>query len=179
MEDIDWNGYWNQAVQYWDQGVQYWDRAMHVFDQPTHWMMNDGASAMAFLLFMLLCALAVFLTARGRRKQISQSRAGYDVECFVREMSAAGYEAEMARFVYHYIQDVYRIDYPILPGDDLYTLGATDDAVHRTMPALIQATGRETRMGHVTKPLSTVEDLVAYIESLPHTADYVWELQHA
>ena len=179
MEDVDWNGYWNQVVQYWDHFVQYWNQAMHVFDQPAHWMMNDGQSAMAFLLFVIVCAFAVFLTARGRVRQIAQTRAEYDVDCFVREMAAAGYDAEMAHTVYHYLQDIYRIDYPILPGDDLYTLGATDDAVHRTMPTLMQATGRVPRMGHVMKPLTTVEDLVRYIETLPRTADYVWEMQTA
>jgi len=179
MEDIDWNGYWNQAVQYWDQLVQYWHQAMHAIDQPTHWMLNDGSAACGVLLFMIVCSVIVFVTAQGRKKHISQSRAGYDVDCFVDEMAAAGYDAEMARVVYCYIQDMYRIDFPILPGDDLYMLGATDDAVRRTMPALLQATGREARMGHIMKQLTTVEDLVRYIETLPRSADYVWELQTA
>jgi len=179
MEDIDFNGYWMQVLQYWDRVVQDWNAITHSCDQATHWLMNDGSSFSTFVLFVLACWLVIFFTARGHKKQISQSRAGYDIDDFVCEMSAAGYDAAVARTVYQYIEEIHRIDFPILPGDDLCTLGITDDGVQRGMPMLMEATGREPRMGRLMKQLTTVEDLVRYLENLPRATDYVWELQTA
>ena len=155
----------------------YLDQFLYGCDQVGHWLLNDGSSFSALMIFLILCLVVVAVAARGNKKQLSQDRAGYDVECFVQEMTNNGYDETVCRIVYHYIQSMYRIDFPIMPGDDLYTVfGITEDAAQRSMPVLMQATGRQDRRAsRLRKPLNTVKDLVDYVESLPRTLDYVWE----
>jgi len=179
LSNIDWNAYWNQAVQYWAAVSQSWAQLTHSCDQVTHWMMNDGLSCTVFLIFIAVCYAVVAYVAHGQKRQLAECRTGYGEERFVQEMSAAGHDAEVARTVYQYIEDMHNIDFPILPSDDLYMLGITDDAVRRATPLLLQALGREAQIGRLMKPLTTVEDLVKFVAEAPRVAEYVWEMQTA
>jgi hypothetical protein len=156
------------------------DQVFYCCDQTLHWLLNDGFAFTAFLLFFFAASALVAFNAKGNTKQLTQGRAGYDIECFVRDMTASGYDANVARSVYLYIQRAHRIDFPILPADDLYmAFGITDDGVQRAMPTLMQATGRDDEIStRLRKPLNTVKDLVAYVESRPRTLEYVWEREH-
>ncbi|HXB62377.1 MAG TPA: hypothetical protein VNU94_05965 [Acidobacteriaceae bacterium] len=180
LNNVDWSAYWDQAVQYWDLAQQSWAQMSHNCDQLTHWLLNDGSSFTAFLVFVLICCTVVAYSARGHKKQLAERRAGYDEDRFVREMAEAGHDSEVAHTVYQYIEDMHRIDFPILPSDDLYTvLGITDDAVRRAMPMLLEAMGRQAQIGRLMKPLTTVEDLVKFVANAPRATEYVWELQTA
>jgi hypothetical protein len=176
LNDIDWGGYWDQAVQYWGMATDALAQAVHSCDQLTHWLMNDGASFTAFLAFLAVCCGVIAYAASGRKKQLEERRAGYNEDRFVQDMTASGHDAEVSRTVYQYIQDMHRIDFPILPGDDLYTvLGVTDGDVRRAMPMLLQALGREAQIGRLMKQLTTVEDLVKFVADAPRAMEYVWE----
>jgi hypothetical protein len=182
--NIDWSAVMDQATQsatqYWGMAAQHFALVTQSCDQLTHWLLNDGSAFSAFLIFLAVGCAVISYAARGQKKQLWEYRAGYDVECFVREMTAAGYDAEVCRTVYYYIEDRHRIDFPILPTDDLYTvLGVTDETIQRAMPELMQATGREPRIGRLMKQLTTVEDLVRFVDSAPLTTEYVWEMQTA
>jgi hypothetical protein len=180
LSNVDWSAYWDQAMRYWALAAQRWEQITHSCDQLTHWLTNDGSAFTAFLMFLGVSFAVVSYAARGQKKQLWEYRAGYDVECFVREMTAAGHDAEVSRTVYCYIENRHRIDFPILPGDDLYTvLGVTDECVRRAMPSLLQATGREPNVGRLMKQLTTVEDLVKFVASAPLVPDTVWEMQTA
>jgi hypothetical protein len=176
LSNIDWSAYWDQAVQYWGMVTQAWAQVAQSCNQLTHWLMNDGSSFTAFLAFLAVCYAVIAYSARGQKREIAERRAGYDEDRFVQEMVEAGHDDEVARTVYQYIEDMHRIDFPILPSDDLYTvLGITDDAVRRAMPMLLQAMGREARIGRLMKQLTTVEDLVKFVANAPRAMEYVWE----
>jgi hypothetical protein len=180
LNNIDWSAYWDQAVQYWGMAAQGWAQLTQSCDQLTHWLMNDGSSFTGFLVFIAVCYAVIAYSARGQKKQLEERRAGYCEDRFVQEMAEAGHDAEVARTVYHYIEDMHRIDFPILPSDDLYTvLGITDDAVRRAMPLLLEALGREAQIGRLMKQLTTVEDLVKFVANAPRMTEYVWEMQTA
>lgn len=176
LKNFDWSALLGQATSRCAIAIQGWNQVMQISDQFRHWLMNDGSAFSAFVLFLGACAGVVAYAARGQKKQLSEHRAGYDVECFLREMTAAGHDVEVARTVYYYIEDMHRIDFPILPEDDLYTvLGVTDEAVRRAMPVLLQSMGRDVSLGRLMKQLTTVEDLVKFVGTAPHTTEYVWE----
>jgi hypothetical protein len=133
-----------------------------------------------FLVFLLASSGIVFFCARGNKKMLTETRAGHDMECFVREMTAAGHDESVSRAVYCYIEEMHGIDFPILPGDDLCTtLGITDDDVYRAVPALLTDAGRAPQLGRLKQPIITVADLVDFVERAPLPADYVRELQTA
>jgi hypothetical protein len=176
FSNIDWNAFLAQAESRWAVVMQGWSQVMMVSDQFRHWLVNDGSAFSAFVVFLGVCAGVIAYAASGHKKKLSEHRAGYDVECFVRDMVAAGNDAEVARTVYYYIEDMHRIDFPILPEDDLYTvLGVTDEAVRRAMPVLLQSMGREASLGRLMKQLTTVEDLVRFVGTAPSATEYVVE----
>jgi len=150
-------------------------------DHAVHWILNDGSSVGMLLLFMLASSITVFFGARGRKKMLTTSRAGHDMEEFVREMKAAGHNEEVSREVYLYIEEHYGIDFPILPTDNLcMMLGITDDSVQYVMlPALLKRSGRAPRLGRLMMPLETVANLVDFVERAPLGTEYVREWQTA
>ncbi len=146
LSNIDWGAYWDQAVQYWSMALQYWAVITQSCDQLTHWLVNDGASFTAFLLFIAVCCAAIAYVARGQNRELAERRAGYDQDRFVQDMVRTGHDSEVSRTVYQYIEDMHRID--ILPSDDLYTvLGITEGDVQRAMPLLLEAMGRKAHIG--------------------------------
>ena len=112
-------------------------------DQAIYWITNDGWAVGVLILFLAVSCLVVYFTARGHHRELAEARAGYNVDCFVRELTAKGCDAYVARLVYRYIEDMHRIDFPILPSDDIcVTLGLTEDALLRALPALLSVSGR-------------------------------------
>jgi len=178
--NFDLSMFWDQIVHDWGLVVNLWGQVAHFFDQPTHWILNDGWSVGVFLVFLAVSGITVFCAAKDRNKRILMSRAGYTVENFLAEMEAAGHDVQVARTVYQFIQGTYRVGFPIQPGDDLYLmLGITDASVWRAMPALLQATGREPRIGRLLKPIVTVQELVHFVEVAPMVSERGWQLQTA
>ncbi len=176
LNNIDWSACLQQVTSRWAVAMQGWGQVMVVSDQVRHWLVNDGSAFSAFVVFLGICAGVIAYAARGQKKELEEHRAGYDEDRFVQDMTASGHDAEVARTVYYYIEDMHRIDFPILPEDDLYTvLGVTDESVRRAMPVLLQSMGRDVSLGRLMKQLTTVEDLVKFVAAAPRATEYVWE----
>jgi len=122
-----------------------------------------------FIGFAILMGIAmVYLSAQSRRSSLTRDRSGLTADTFAESLAAYGFDAEIARTAYVYLQQVQQVAFPIDPRDDLdRDLGLDSDDVKRTVRDLIAESGREYLPGLLNSPLVTVVDLVRYIQASP------------
>jgi hypothetical protein len=118
-----------------------------------------------FIGFAILMGIAmVYLSAQSRRSSLTRDRSGLIAE----SLAAYGFDPEIARTAYVYLQQVQQVAFPIDPRDDLdRDLGLDGEDVKRTVRGLLAETGREYLPGLLNSPLVTVVDLVRYIQASP------------
>jgi len=124
------------------------------------------------LLFIGVALLAIFamlyVSARSRRALLARHRSGRSEETFADELERFGYDPEIARATYRYLQERQNVAFPIEPRDDLdEDLGLDGDDLDQTIRDLLEETGRANLPGLLYAPLVTVEDLVRYIQASP------------
>jgi hypothetical protein len=122
-----------------------------------------------FIGFAILMGIAmVYLSAQSRRSSLTRDRSGLTADTFAESLAAYGFDPEIARTAYVYLQQVQQVAFPIDPRDDLdRDLGLDSDDVKRTVRDLIAESGREYLPGLLNSPLVTVVDLVRYIQASP------------
>jgi hypothetical protein len=122
-----------------------------------------------FIGFAILMGIAmVYLSAHSRRASLARDRSGRTEETFAEYLAAYGFDPEIARTTYRYLQEYQRVTFPILPVDDLdRDLGLDGDAVNQTLRDLLDQTGRQYLPGLLASPLVTVVDLVRTIQASP------------
>lgn len=110
----------------------------------------------------------VYLSAKSRRSSLARDRSGRTEETFVEFLAPYGFDAEIARATYRYLQERQQVAFPILPTDDLdRDLGLDENDVKTTVRELLADMGREYLPGMLDSPLVTVVDLVRYIQASP------------
>jgi hypothetical protein len=122
-----------------------------------------------FIGFAILMGIAmVYLSAQSRRSSLVRDRSGITADTFAESLAAYGFDPEIARSAYLYLQQVQQVAFPIDPRDDLdRDLGLNGDDVKRTVRDLLEETGREYLPGLLDQPLVTAVDLVRYIQASP------------
>jgi hypothetical protein len=122
-----------------------------------------------FIGFAIMMGIAlVYLSAQSRRSSLVRDRSGRTEDTFAESLAAYGFDPEIARTTYAYLQQVQRVAFPIDPRDDLdRDLGMDGDDVKRTVRDLLDETGREYLPGLLNSPLVTVVDVVRYIQASP------------
>ena len=122
-----------------------------------------------FIGFAILMGIAmVYLSAQSRRSSLTRDRSGLTADTFAESLAAYGFDPEIARTAYVYLQQVQQVAFPIDPRDDLdRDLGLDGEDVKRTVRDLLAETGREYLPGLLNSPLVTVVDLVRYIQASP------------
>ena len=117
--------------------------------------------------FALLAGLAlVYFSAQSRKAARRRDRAGQDEETFAAQFAAHGFDPEIARTVYRYLEERTQAGFPILPGDDLDRDLGVDD-VREAVRELAARVGREYLPGLVTEPIATVAQLVRAVQAQP------------
>jgi hypothetical protein len=122
-----------------------------------------------FIGFAILMGIAlVYLSAQSRRSSLARDRSGITADTFADSLAAHGFDPEIARTAYVYLQQTQQVAFPIDPRDDLdRDLGLDGDDIEHTVRDLLQATGREYLPGLLDSPLATVVDLVRYLQASP------------
>jgi hypothetical protein len=131
--------------------------------------LGDQIVPVFFIGFALLMGIAmVYLSAQSRRASLARDRSGTTAETFADLLAAYGFDPEIARRTYVYLQQAQRVAFPIEPRDDLdRDLGMDGEDVKRTLRELLAETGRQYLPGLLDSPLVTVVDLVRYIQASP------------
>ncbi|GAC1421951.1 MAG: hypothetical protein NVSMB62_17380 [Acidobacteriaceae bacterium] len=139
------------------------------FPSTLHQWLADQAVPLAAVVFALLMGLfLLYLSAASRRSAMARSRSGHSESTFVEELTAYGYDPEIARLTYRTLRDQHRISFPIEPADDLERDLALDpDDVTRLTSLLLEATGRQHSPGMLFAPITTVAHLVRHIQTSP------------
>jgi hypothetical protein len=110
----------------------------------------------------------VYLSAISRRNSLTRSRAGRTEETFAEYLAKYGFDQDIAKSTYRYLQQKHRVSFPIEPMDDLdRDLGLDGDDVKTTLRDLLDENGREYLPGQMDSPLVRVVDLVRYIQASP------------
>jgi hypothetical protein len=122
-----------------------------------------------FIGFAILMGIAmVYFSAQSRRSSLARDRSGRTEDTFAESLAAYGFDPEIARMTYLYLQQNQRIAFPILPIDDLERdLGLGSEDVDQTVRNLLNEAGREYLPGQLKSPLITVTDLVRFIQTSP------------
>jgi hypothetical protein len=141
---------------------------MPTFSTVQQWL-GDQIVPVFFIGFAILMGIAlVYLSAQSRRSSLARDRSGITADTFAEALAAYGFDPEIARRTYLYLQQVQRIAFPIDPRDDLdRDLGMDTEDVKRTVRELLDETGREYLPGLLDSPLVTVVDMVRYIQASP------------
>jgi hypothetical protein len=139
-----------------------------------HWL-GEQVVPLAFVGFAVLMGFALlYFSAQSRRAALVRDRSGRTEETFAEYLAAYGFDPEIARATYRYLQDVQQVDFPIVPKDDLdRDLGLDDNDVKQTVRDLLDEAGREYLPGLLESPLVTVVDLVRYIQASPRRVETV------
>ena len=122
-----------------------------------------------FIGFAILMGTAmVYFSWRTRRSSLARQRAGRTPENFAEYLSGYGFDPEIARTAYIYLQERTRVDFPIEPTDDLdRDLGLYGEESNEALRDLLDETGREYLPGLIDQPLVTVVDLIRYVQASP------------
>ncbi len=131
--------------------------------------LSDQAVPIFMIGFALMMGFAVlYLSAQARRSSLVRDRSGRTEESFVFDLTGWGFDPEIARATYQYLQEYQGIGFPIEPMDDLdHDLGLDGEGVEQTVRDLLAETGRVGLPGLLHSPLVTVVDLVRYIQASP------------
>jgi len=95
--------------------------------------LSDQIVPVFFIGFALLMGIAlVYLSAQSRRASLVRNRSGITAETFADSLAAYGFDPEIARRTYLYLQKAQRVAFPIDPRDDLdRDLGMDGEDVER------------------------------------------------
>jgi acyl carrier protein len=131
--------------------------------------LSDQAVPVFMIGFALLMGFAIlFVSAKTRRSSLVRDRSGRTEDTFVEELSGYGFDPEIARTTYRYLQEYQNVGFPIEPMDDLdRDLGLDSEDLKQTIRDLLDETGREHLPGLLYSPLVTVGDLVRYLQASP------------
>jgi hypothetical protein len=134
----------------------------------SHWL-GEQIVPLFFIGFAVLMGFAmVYLSAKSRRSSLVRDRSGRTEETFAESLAVYGFDPEIARTTYRYLQERQKVTFPIEPMDDLdRDLGLDGEDLNRTVRDLLAETGREYLPGMLDSPLVTVVDVVRYIQASP------------
>src|ERR1039457_6559023 len=87
-----------------------------------------------FVGFAILMGVAmVYLSAQSRRSSLVRDRSGRTEETFAEYLAGYGFDPEISRVTYRYLQRVQKVAFPIEPSDDLdRNLGLDGEEIEQT-----------------------------------------------
>jgi hypothetical protein len=132
------------------------------------WVSDQATPLLIVGVALILGFIILYVSARGRRSTMLNRRSGLSEDTFVEDLAPFGFDPNVARETYRYLQERQNIAFPILPLDALdEDLGLDSEDVEQTIHELLDLTGRVHLPGLLHSPLVNVEDLVRYIQASP------------
>ena len=132
------------------------------------WLSEQAVPLFLIGFAMLMGFALLYLSAQWRRTSLARDRSGRTEENFVDDLTGYGFDPEIARTTYRYLQERQNIAFPIEPADDLdRDLGLDNVDLEQTVRELLEMTGRAYLPGLLYSPMVTVEDLVRYLQLSP------------
>ena len=155
----------------WGQGAEDDPKSMRTPDTLSIWLTEQVlplaiiAGSVAFILTVL------WVSARNRRLKMNEARSGTNEDTFVDSMLIYGFDPEISRTVYSYLQQRQNVHFPIEASDQLdEDLGLDLADVEQTIREVFEITRRQYQPGLRHMPLITVEDVVRFVQASPRRA---------
>ena len=130
-----------------------------------------GEQALPLALIVLLLAfvmIVLYLSARSRRMKMNEERSGVSEDTFVAFLATYGFDSNIARSTYRYLQDTQNVSFPIQAEDLLdEDLGLDSEDIRESVRDLLAINHRLHQPGLHHEPLVTVEDLVRFLQRSP------------
>ena len=137
-------------------------------DTLTIWLREQAWPIGIILGAVLLAFLVLKISASRRRDTLAREREGVTESTFAAHLERYGFDPIIASATYRYLQEVQRVNFPILPCDQLdEDLGLDSEDINQTVREMTNALGRQFNPGLLHKPLVTVEDLVRMLQASP------------
>ena len=132
------------------------------------WLKEQAWPIGIVLLFIGLAFLILKVSAVRRRVVLTRQRNGVSEETFVEHLAQYNFDPLITGTTYRYLQEVQRVDFPIVPSDKLdEDLGLDHDDLEQTLRELLQSLQRQEVPGLRYDPVITVEDLVRHLQASP------------
>jgi hypothetical protein len=137
-------------------------------DSLSVWL-NEQAWPIAIIVACIVFAfVALKVSAKRRHKALAAQREGVTEATFTAHLQQYGFDPAITGAAYRYLQEVQRVNFPILPGDLLdEDLGLDTEDIEQTVTELAVALKRDQSPGLRHTPLVTVEDLVRLLQASP------------
>lgn len=117
---------------------------------------------------LLLTYVALCWSSFRRRRTLLRLREGVNEESFADYLAQFGFDRIISRATYEYLQQVQRVNFPILPSDTLdEDLGVDTDDLDQMLRDLSFTLHREYTPGLMYSPPVTVEDLLRVLHAAP------------
>jgi len=132
------------------------------------WLGEQFVPLLLIGLGILIGFTVLYLSAKSRHSSLARDRSGRTEETFAEYLAEYGFDPEIARATYRYLQEQQKVAFPIEPLDDLdRDLGLDSEDLRETIRGLLAETGRSYLPGLLDSPLGTVADLVRTIQASP------------
>ena len=134
-----------------------------------------GEQAIPFAVIVIILAfvmITLWLSARSRRLKMNEQRSGTNEDTFIESLVVYGFDPEISRTVYRYLQERQNVHFPIQATDLLdEDLGLDLVDLDQTVREVLQITHRVYQPGLRHTPIVTVEDLVRFIQASPRAIE--------
>ena len=136
------------------------------------WLSEQAWPLAIIAVILALVLFSLYWSARSRRVKMNEARSGVNEDTFVNALDVDGFDRNIARTTYRYLQEKQNVSFPI-HSDDLLDedLGLDSADVEESMQDLLAATERLFQPGLQHMPIVTVEDLVRFIQASPRLSE--------
>ena len=132
------------------------------------WLSQQAWPLAIIAVLLAFVVTTLYVSARQRRVRMNQVRSGVNEDTFVESLEVDGFDRNLARSTYRYLQQRQNVHFPIHAGDDLdEDLGLDSEDVDQTIRELLAETERLYQPGLKHMPIVTVEDLVRFLQASP------------
>jgi hypothetical protein len=136
------------------------------------WLSEQAVPLALIVLLLAFVMVVLYVSARNRRMRMNEERSGVNEDTFVAFLATYGFDANIARTTYRYLQEKQRVSFPIKAGDLLdEDLGLDSEDIKESVLDLITINNRLHQPGLYYSPLVTVEDLVRFIQASPRLSE--------
>lgn len=136
------------------------------------WLSEQAFPLLVIVVLLALVMIVLSLSARNRRIRLSKTRLGTNDDTFVNSLVVYGFDPQISRVVYNYLQEKQNVRFPIDAADMLdEDLGLGQADVEETVRDVLQLTRRQYHPGLRHEPLISVEDHVRFIQASPRVIE--------
>lgn len=136
------------------------------------WLSEQAGPLALIALFLFTLLVVLHYSSKLRVSWMRRTRAQWDEECFVDSLLPFGFDPQICRTAYRYLQEKQNVNFPIESGDYLdEDLGLALSDLDQTVVETLQLTGRRLQAGLNHRPLDTVEELIRFVQASPRAVE--------